>query len=76
MGCSYGCNAMCADPKEPVIELPIEINSLNIKEKITVDLSSSEWEKLAKTCRYLLSILFVLYLIHLTRKFFNNKGDD
>lgn len=69
-------NAMCADPKEPVIELPIEINSLNIKEKITVDLSSSEWEKLAKTCRYLLSILFVLYLIHLTRKFFNNKGDD
>lgn len=69
-------NAMCADPKEPVIELPIEINSLNIKEKITVDLSSSEWKKLAKTCRYLLSILFVLYLIHLTRKFFNNKGDD
>ena len=69
-------NAMCADPKEPVIELPIEINSLNIKEKIIVDLSSSEWEKLAKTCRYLLSILFVLYLIHLTRKFFNNKGDD
>ena len=69
-------NAMCADPKEPVIELPIEINSLNIKEKIVVDLSSSEWEKLAKTCRYLLSILFVLYLIHLTRKFFNNKGDD
>lgn len=69
-------NAFCADPKEPVIELPIEIDSLHIKEKITVDLSSSEWEKLAKTCRYLLSILFVLYLIHLTRKFFNNKGDD
>ena len=69
-------NAFCADPKEPVIELPVEIDSLHIKEKITVDLSSSEWEKLAKTCRYLLSILFVLYLIHLTRKFFNNKGDD
>lgn len=69
-------NAFCADPKDPVIELPIEIDSFNIKEKIVVDLSSSEWEKLAKTCRYLLSVLFILYLIHLSRKLFSSKGDD
>ena len=36
---------------------------------------AEEWVKLAKTCRYLLSILFVLYMVHLSRKFFS-KGDD
>ena len=37
---------------------------------------SREWEKLAKTCRYLLSILFILFMIHLSRKMFFNGGDD
>lgn len=68
-------NAFSAPPKEPVIELPIKIESMHIDEKIVVDLSSEEWVKLAKTCRYLLSILFVLYMVHLSRKFFS-KGDD
>lgn len=68
-------NAFSATPKEPVIELPIKIASMHIDEKIVVDLSSEEWAKLAKTCRYLLSILFVLYMIHLSRKFFS-KGDE
>lgn len=68
-------NAFSAPPKEPVIELPIKIESMHIDEKIVVDLSSEEWTKLAKTCRYLLSILFVLYMVHLSRKFFS-KGDD
>ena len=68
-------NAFSAPPKEPVIELPIRIESMHIDEKIVVDLSSEEWVKLAKTCRYLLSILFVLYMVHLSRKFFS-KGDD
>lgn len=68
-------NAFSATPKEPVIELPIKIASMHIDEKIVVDLSSEEWVKLAKTCRYLLSILFVLYMIHLSRKFFS-KGDE
>lgn len=68
-------NAFSATPKEPVIELPIKIASMHIDEKIVVDLSSEEWLKLAKTCRYLLSILFVLYMIHLSRKFFS-KGDE
>lgn len=68
-------NAFSATPKEPVIELPIKIESMHIDEKIVVDLSSEEWAKLAKTCRYLLSILFVLYMIHLSRKFFS-KGDE
>lgn len=68
-------NAFSATPKEPVIELPIKIESMHIDEKIVVDLSSDEWAKLAKTCRYLLSILFVLYMIHLSRKFFS-KGDE
>lgn len=68
-------NAFSAEPVEPVIEIPIKIESMHIDEKIVVDLSTDEWAKLAKTCRYLLSILFVLYMIHLSRKFFN-KGDD
>lgn len=68
-------NAFSATPKEPVIELPIKIASMHIDEKIVIDLSSEEWVKLAKTCRYLLSILFVLYMIHLSRKFFS-KGDE
>lgn len=68
-------NAFSAPPKEPVIELPIKIESMHIDEKIVIDLSSEEWVKLAKTCRYLLSILFVLYMVHLSRKFFS-KGDD
>lgn len=68
-------NAFSAPPKEPVIKLPIKIESMHIDEKIVVDLSSEEWVKLAKTCRYLLSILFVLYMVHLSRKFFS-KGDD
>lgn len=68
-------NAFSATPKDPVIELPIKIASMHIDEKIVVDLSSEEWAKLAKTCRYLLSILFVLYMIHLSRKFFS-KGNE
>lgn len=68
-------NAMCAEPEAPVIRVPIKVESLNINEEIVIDLSTGEWEKLAKTCRSLLSILFVLYLIHLTRELFF-KGDD
>lgn len=69
-------NAMSAEPKAPVFECPIEIKSLNIKEHITVDLSTGEWETLAKTCRYMLSLLFVLFMVQLSRRLFFNKGDD
>lgn len=69
-------NAMAAEPQEFKIDLPIEIQSLGIHEEINIDLSSGEWEKLAKTCRYLLSILFILFMIHLSRKMFFNGGDD
>lgn len=69
-------NAMAAEPQEIKIDLPIEIQSLGIHEEINIDLSSGEWEKLAKTCRYLLSILFILFIIHLSRKMFFNGGDD
>lgn len=69
-------NAMAAEPQEIKIDLPIEIQSLGIHEEINIDLSSGEWEKLAKTCRYLLSILFILFMIHLSRKMFFNGGDD
>lgn len=69
-------NAMDAEPKAPVFELPIRIERLNIDEKITVDISSGEWEKLAKACRYMLSLLFVLFMVNLTRKLFFSKGDD
>lgn len=69
-------NAMSAEPEKPQFNLPIKIKSLNINEEIHVDLASGEWEKLAKTCRYLLSILFILLMIQLSRKLFSNGGDD
>ena len=69
-------NAMSAEPEKPQFNLPIQIKSLNINEEIHVDLASGEWEKLAKTCRYLLSILFILFMIQLSRKLFSNGGDD
>ena len=69
-------NAMAAEPQEIKINLPIEIKSLGIHEEIVVDLTSEEWEKLAKTCRYLLSILFILLMIQLSRKMFFSGGDD
>ena len=69
-------NAMSAEPEKPQFNLPIQIKSLNINEEIHVDLASGEWEKLAKTCRYLLSILFILLMIQLSRNLFFNGGDD
>lgn len=69
-------NAMSAEPEKPQFNLPIQIKSLNINEEIHVDLASGEWEKLAKTCRYLLSILFILLLVQLSRKLFSNGGND
>ena len=69
-------NAMAAEPQEIKFNLPIEIQSLGIHEEINVDLSSDEWEKLAKTCRYLLSILFILFMIQLSRKMFYSGGGD
>lgn len=69
-------NAMSAEPEKPQFNLPIQIKSLNINEEIHVDLATGEWEKLAKTCRYLLSILFILLMIQLSRKLFSNGGDD
>ena len=68
-------NSMSAEPQEINLTIPVKIDSLHIDEKIHIDITGSEWEKLAKTCRYLLSILFILYLIHLSRKLFY-KGDD
>lgn len=68
-------NAMCAEPESPVIRCPIKIESLGINEELVVDLSQDEWAKLAKTCRSMLSILFVLYMIHLTRELFFKGGD-
>ena len=69
-------NAMSAEPEKPQFDLPIQIKSLNINEEIHVDLASGEWEKLAKTCRYLLSIFFILLLVQLSRKLFSNGGND
>lgn len=69
-------NSMSAEPKNPKFSLPIKIESFKINETIDIDLSTDEWEKLAKTCRYILSVTFVLFLIHLSRKLFSNGGDD
>ena len=68
-------NAMSAEPEQLKFSLPIQVKSIGINETIDIDLSSEEWEKLAKTCRYLLSLTFILFLIHLTRKMFGG-GDD
>lgn len=69
-------NAMSADPKEPVFVLPVKITRLGIDEEIKIDLSTGEWEKLAKACRYMLSLLFILFMVKLTIKLFGGKGDD
>lgn len=69
-------NSMSAQPKNPKFSLPIKIESFKINETIDIDLSTDEWEKLAKTCRYILSVTFILFLIHLSRKLFSNGGDD
>lgn len=69
-------NSMSAEPKNPKFSLPIKIESFKINETINIDLSTDEWEKLAKTCRYILSVTFILFLIHLSRKLFSNGGDD
>ena len=69
-------NAMSAEPQELKFSLPIQVKSFGINESIEIDLSSEEWAKLAKTCRYLLSITFILILIQLTRKLFSYGGDD
>lgn len=69
-------NAMSAEPEKLKFTIPVKIESLNINEEINIDLTSEEWEKLAKTCRYLLSILFILFMIHLSRKLFSSGGDD
>lgn len=69
-------NAMSADPKEPAFVLPVKITRLGIDEEIKIDLSTGEWEKLAKACRYMLSLLFILFMVKLTIKLFGGKGDD
>ena len=69
-------NSMSAEPKNPKFSLPIKIESFKINETIDIDLSTEEWKKLAKTCRYILSVTFILFLIHLSRKLFSNGGDD
>lgn len=69
-------NSMSAEPQNPKFSLPIKIESFKINETIDIDLSTEEWEKLAKTCRYILSVTFILFLIHLSRKLFLNGGDD
>ena len=69
-------NAMAAEPQAPKFSLPINIGSLNIHEEIDVDLTNEEWEKLAKTCRYMLSLLFILFMVQLSRKLFFSGGDD
>lgn len=69
-------NSMSAEPEQLKFSLPIKIDSFKINETIDIDLSSGEWEKLATTCRYILSITFILFLIHLSRKLFSNGGDE
>lgn len=55
-----------AEPVVPHYEIPFVIPSLGINEVMVIDLS--EFEQLSKASRTFLSILFVLLLIHLTRK--------
>lgn len=69
-------NAMSAEPQAPVMKLPLVLEQFGISEEVTIDLSTDEWEKLAKLCRYMLSLLFLLFMVHLTRKLFYKDGDD
>ena len=73
---AFVVNSMSAEPQEINITIPVKVDSLNVQEELNIDITDKEWEKLAKLCRYLLSLLFILYMVHLTRKLFFNKGDD
>lgn len=56
----------CAEPVAPSYDVPFSIPALGIHETISIDLT--EFEMLSKISRSLLSVLFILLLIHLTRK--------
>lgn len=58
--------AFSAESAVPSFDLPFYIPSLGINETVSIDLSG--FEQLSKISRALLSALFVLLLIHLTRR--------
>ncbi len=64
---------MVAEPVTPRFEIPIHFESINYDDVVVIDLGKAEI--LSKICRSMLSLIFAMYLIQLTRKFLNNKGD-
>lgn len=60
-----GVSALQAKTKIPKWDIPFEIKRLNIKEKITIDLTP--YEKLAAICRWFFRILFATGLVLISR---------
>ena len=63
---------MVADAKPPVYEFPFVIESIGFSHTVVLDMSI--WEPVAKMCRKMLCLLFVLVLMHLTIKL-TSRGD-
>lgn len=61
-------NALAADPETPVIEVPIEIESLNIEETFTIDLHF--FDNYVAKFRILVTLLFVMALMIMTMKYY------
>lgn len=67
-------NLFKADPEAPVFDLPIEIQSLDVKENIHIDLSEnstvSNMSTVSKISRSMLTATFIMFLVVLTRNLF------
>lgn len=65
---------LAAEPEVPHFEIPIAVESIGYEHTIIIDLT--DWVPLSKVSRFLLSVLFLLYLLSLSRKiavFFNQS---
>lgn len=65
---------LAAEPEIPHFEIPIVVEPLGFEHTIVIDLT--DWVPLSKVSRFLLSALFLLYLLSLSRKmavFFNQS---
>ena len=67
-------NLFKAEPEAPVFDLPIEVQSIGVKENIHIDLSessaTSNMSTVSKISRSMLTATFILFLVVLTRNLF------
>lgn len=65
---------MAADPVAPVYEFPFVIESISFSHTVVLDMSILE--PVASICRTMLTLIFILILIHITIKLTSKGSDD